>query len=98
MRIGNTDVKNWAAIVIDRSKISMRMHDAALRNTIRPGHRDNRRATDRRSRGGRRPRAASAAALAAASADPGSGGSSEGGMSASGVEVLMGRLLNVLLP
>src|SRR5215213_4213932 len=93
MRIGNTEVKNWAAIVIDRSKISIRMQDAELRSAIRPGHCDSSCATDRRSRGGSR----LSAAWTAASGVPGSGGPIRCGRSASVGDVVMGRLLAIVL-
>ncbi len=40
MRIGKTELKNWAAIVIDRSKMSTRTPAAALWVRMRPSHRD----------------------------------------------------------
>ncbi len=41
MRTGSTDVKNCAAIVIDRSNTSIRESPAAPCSTIRPGHRSS---------------------------------------------------------
>ena len=64
MSTGSTEVKNWAAIVIDRSNTSIRPSPAAAWSRIRPGHRSSSQPTRCCSPAGRRPSAASARARA----------------------------------
>ena len=71
--IGSTEVKNWAAMVIDRSNTSIRTSPAVPWSMIRPGHRSSSQATRRCSPAGSRPSAASARARAAASCRAGGG-------------------------
>ena len=59
MRVGKTEVKNCAAIVIDLSNSSTRTDVAAVRMATRPGHRVNDSSALRRSRGGSLSRTAS---------------------------------------
>ena len=67
IRIGSTEVKNWAAIVIDRSKMPIRMLIAALRIAILPGHWASIQARRCWNRGGSRCRTRSARARASSS-------------------------------
>ena len=52
MRIGSTEVKNCAAMVMERSNMSTRTKVAALRSTMRPGQWESSHPTGPRSRGG----------------------------------------------
>lgn len=67
MSTGSTEVKNWAAMVIDRSNTSIRRNPAAARRNIRPGRLSSSHPSRRCNPNGRRPRAASARARAGSS-------------------------------
>ena len=69
MRIGSTEVKNWAAMVIDRSKMPSRTLARALRIAIRPGHWESSHASGRCSSPGGEA-GSRARARASASSDP----------------------------